>query len=261
MSRFPRKSIIILFVILVVTFLAHFPGLKNGFVNWDDPNSIASATIVNDSHTVVKSRGKGINCYIVDDFDNELSGYPEQVQKALKLNDLNFQRQRDSFFLVDKSAGEVGRQLNTVIDLEVIDRSLTHAKRRKNNYKTEVEYLEKDLEQEKEELEKQKQLQAQQEEIRRIKMPSGSQCFGLLEQRLGGSRMLVRCLDGKTRVCRIPGRLKRKIWIRDGDIVLVEPWELSGDTRGDVLFKYKPNQVRFLKQRGLLKGLEEEEEF
>ena len=105
------------------------------------------------------------------------------------------------------------------------------------------------------------QIQEVQEEIRRIKMPRGLQCFGLLEQRLGGSRMRVRCLDGKTRICRIPGRLKRRLWIRERDIVLVEPWELSGDKKGDVIFKYRPNQVKFLKTRGLLKGLEEEEEF
>ncbi len=113
----------------------------------------------------------------------------------------------------------------------------------------------------KEEQEKQRLLQQQQEEIRRIKMPRGNQSFGLLEQRLGGSRMRVRCLDGKTRICRIPGRLKRRLWIRDGDILLVEPWELSGDQKGDVIFKYKPNQVRFLKKKGLLKGLEEDDEF
>jgi translation initiation factor 1A len=113
----------------------------------------------------------------------------------------------------------------------------------------------------KETLEKQKFEQQQQEEIRRIMMPRGNQCFGLLEQRLGGSRMRVRCLDGKVRICRIPGRLKRRIWIRDGDILLIEPWELSGDEKGDVLFKYKPNQVHFLQKKGLLKGLEEDDEF
>lgn len=111
----------------------------------------------------------------------------------------------------------------------------------------------------KEEQEKQRRLEQQREEIRRIKMPRGNQTFGLLEQRLGGSRMRVRCLDGKTRICRIPGRLKRRLWIRDGDIVLVEPWELSGDERGDIIFKYRPNQARFLKNKGYLKGLEEEE--
>ncbi|MEK6835430.1 MAG: translation initiation factor IF-1A, partial [Nanoarchaeota archaeon] len=57
-----------------------------------------------------------------------------------------------------------------------------------------------------------------QEEIR-IKTPRGNQVLGLIEQRLGGSRMRVKCLDGKIRICRIPGRLKRKLWIREGDLL------------------------------------------
>ena len=74
-------------------------------------------------------------------------------------------------------------------------------------------------------------------EISRIKLPRPPQVFGVVEQRLGGSRMSVRCLDGKTRVCRIPGRLKRRLWVRQGDFVIVEPWELGGDDKGDVIFK------------------------
>jgi len=71
--------------------------------------------------------------------------------------------------------------------------------------------------------------------------------------------MKVRCMDGKNRICRIPGRLKRKLWVRDGDILLIEPWELGGDEKGDVLFKYKPIQVDFLRRRGLLKDMMKEE--
>ena len=44
----------------------------------------------------------------------------------------------------------------------------------------------------------------QQQEISRIKLPRGNQTLGILEQRVGASRMRVRCLDGKTRICRIP---------------------------------------------------------
>ena len=73
--------------------------------------------------------------------------------------------------------------------------------------------------------------------------------------------MKVRCLDGKNRICRIPGRLKRKLWVREDDIVLVEPWELSGDGKGDVLFKYKPLQVQFLRKKGYLRQLENVNEF
>ncbi|MBN1156682.1 translation initiation factor eIF-1A [Candidatus Woesearchaeota archaeon] len=98
-------------------------------------------------------------------------------------------------------------------------------------------------------------------DIRRTKLPRGNQTLGILEQRLGGSRTRVRCLDGKTRVCRIPGRLKRKLWVREGDILLIEPWELSGDDKGDVIFKYKPTQVDFLKKKGFLDKLQEMDEF
>ncbi len=99
------------------------------------------------------------------------------------------------------------------------------------------------------------------EDIRRVKLPRGNQVIGTLDQRLGASRMRVKCLDGKTRICRMPGRLKRKLWVREGDLVLVEPWELGGDEKGDVIFKYKQTQVAFLEKRGYLKKLEEFKEF
>lgn len=109
--------------------------------------------------------------------------------------------------------------------------------------------------------EEQAKQEALQQQIQRIMLPRGRQCFGLLEQRLGASRVRVRCLDGKTRVCRIPGRLKRRLWVRPGDIVIIEPWEYSGDEKGDVLYKYTPTQVQFLRRKGYLKQLDEFEEF
>src|SRR3989344_718101 len=100
-----------------------------------------------------------------------------------------------------------------------------------------------------------------QEEPIRVKLPRGNQVLGIIDQRLGGSRTRVRCLDGKTRICRIPGRLKRKLWIREGDILLIEPWEFEKDTRGDIIFKYKQTQIEWLKNKGFLKDLEIKEEF
>ncbi|AJF62512.1 MAG: Translation initiation factor 1A [archaeon GW2011_AR20] len=102
--------------------------------------------------------------------------------------------------------------------------------------------------------------QTQEQPEFRIKVPRNNEVLGFIEQRLGGSRMRVRCLDGKIRICRVPGRLKRKLWIREGDLLLIEPWEYDNE-KGDIIFKYQPNQVDWLKRKGYLKEGEIQEEF
>lgn len=97
----------------------------------------------------------------------------------------------------------------------------------------------------------------QPEEFVRVRLPRGKEILGILEQRLGGSRMMIKCLDGKQRNCRVPGRLKKKLWLREGDVVLVEPWEFDND-KGDVIFKYNPTQVQWLKRKGYLQEITNE---
>jgi len=99
------------------------------------------------------------------------------------------------------------------------------------------------------------------EEIQRVRLPRGEETMGLLLARLGGSRCKVQCLDGKERICRIPGRLKRMLWVRENDIVIVQPWEFGGDEKGDIIFKYRPAQAKFLRKKGYLDELESQDEF
>lgn len=98
--------------------------------------------------------------------------------------------------------------------------------------------------------------QNQQQEVIRVRLPRGKEVLGILEQRLGASRILVKCMDGKSRNCRVPGRLKKRLWLREGDVVIVEPWELDND-RGDVVFKYHPAQIQWLQRKGYLKEISE----
>ena|SRR3989344_3120384 len=85
----------------------------------------------------------------------------------------------------------------------------------------------------------------------RVRLPNGREVIGIISQRLGASRMNVSCMDGKTRNCRVPGRNRRGLWLREGDAIIIEPWEFD-DNKGDVLFKYTPNQVEKLKAMGKL---------
>lgn len=92
----------------------------------------------------------------------------------------------------------------------------------------------------------------------RVRLPRGKEVLGILESRLGASRMMVRCLDGKRRVCRIPGRLKRELWLREGDVIIVEPWDFGGEGKGDILYKYSLAAIEWLRRKGYLKTTEEE---
>ena len=85
----------------------------------------------------------------------------------------------------------------------------------------------------------------------RVKLPQGREVIGIIAQRCGGSRMLVSCMDGKTRNCKVPGRKRRGLWLKEGDAIIVEPWEFDND-KGEVLFKYTDNQVVKLKDMGKL---------
>jgi translation initiation factor 1A len=90
------------------------------------------------------------------------------------------------------------------------------------------------------------------EQLRRLRLPRESEVFGTVEQLLGASRMLVRCKDEKLRVSRIPGKMRRRIWVREGDIVIIRPWEVQGDKKGDVVWRYTKPQVARLVQQGLI---------
>ncbi|MEM3141580.1 MAG: translation initiation factor eIF-1A [Candidatus Pacearchaeota archaeon] len=98
---------------------------------------------------------------------------------------------------------------------------------------------------------KKKDKELQEPTVVRARMPKKNEVIGIIEQRLGGNKMMVLCLDEKKRNCRVPGRFKRELWLREGDVVLIEPWEFDNN-KGDIIFKYPNNQVEWLKQKGYI---------
>ncbi len=90
-------------------------------------------------------------------------------------------------------------------------------------------------------------------EVIRVRLPKEGEVLGVVEQLLGHARMRVKCLDGVTRLCRVPGKYLRRLWIRTGDLVLVKPWEIEKD-RGDIIYKYSKTQVEWLARKGYLKN-------
>lgn len=89
-------------------------------------------------------------------------------------------------------------------------------------------------------------------ELHELIVPSGSDVLGVCTKLLGFDRLLVKCQDGHERLCRIRGKMKRRVWIRLGDTVLVSPWDFQSDKRGDVFIRYTRGQVETLRRKGLL---------
>lgn len=89
------------------------------------------------------------------------------------------------------------------------------------------------------------------EEIEKVYMPKEGEVLGLVEQMFGFDRVRVRCKDGYVRNGRIRGKIRKRMWVREGDVVVVRPWSVQGDERGDIIYRYTRTQLEFLRRKGL----------
>ena len=51
-------------------------------------------------------------------------------------------------------------------------------------------------------------------------------------------------------MCSIPGRLKRRFWVKEGDLVIVKPWVVQSNQRGDIVWRYSIMDKELLRQKG-----------
>ena len=85
--------------------------------------------------------------------------------------------------------------------------------------------------------------------LKEIRLPENKEeLFGRVIKMMGGENLMVKCQDGIVRRGRIRGKLKRRVWIRDNDVVIIAPWDFGKEGRGDILWRYTLPQVEWLKQ-------------
>ncbi len=98
--------------------------------------------------------------------------------------------------------------------------------------------------------------QSEEEVPSRVKLPRKGELIGVVVQRLGGNKMEIRATDGKSRNGRVPGRFRRKFWLRPGDFVIIQIWE-SDDSKADIVYQYRGGQIGQLRKKGLLNSFKE----
>ena len=90
--------------------------------------------------------------------------------------------------------------------------------------------------------------------LKELVKPEQGELLGRVLKLTGGDLVIVKCSDGQTRVCRIRGKLKRRMWIRENDIVLVAPWDFD-NRKADILWRYIRAHADWLDANGYLKNI------
>ncbi|KAH6630225.1 hypothetical protein B0J18DRAFT_363772 [Chaetomium sp. MPI-SDFR-AT-0129] len=88
-------------------------------------------------------------------------------------------------------------------------------------------------------------------EKRELTFKEDGQEYAQVLKMLGNGRLEALCFDGVKRLGLIRGKLRKKIWINNGDIILVSLREYQ-DEKGDVILKYSADEARSLKAYGEL---------
>ncbi|KAI9475713.1 MAG: eukaryotic translation initiation factor 1A, Y-chromosomal [Benjaminiella poitrasii] len=75
--------------------------------------------------------------------------------------------------------------------------------------------------------------------------------YAQVTKMLGNGRVEAQCFDGVKRLALIRGKLRKKVWINQGDIVLLSLRDFQ-DEKADVIQRYNPDEARQLKSYGEL---------
>ena len=84
---------------------------------------------------------------------------------------------------------------------------------------------------------------------RELEYKEDGQEYAQVMRMLGNGRLDASCFDGTKRICHIRGKMRKKVWVGVGDIILVGLRDYQ-DGKCDVILKYTADEARLLKAYG-----------
>lgn len=111
--------------------------------NWlNNKSKYAEVAVTVDGVTVKRRKGQGKNAYKIDNgepFRAVREEVPVKVSEALQITDLNFTSQHATPLWFSLTPGQVSKELNQIVNLEIIDKTLTNIASRVRKVKAEEE--------------------------------------------------------------------------------------------------------------------------
>jgi translation initiation factor 1A len=92
----------------------------------------------------------------------------------------------------------------------------------------------------------------------RVYQPKLGEILGVVIRILGGNHIEVMSADGYRRTIRIPGKIRRRVWVKANDLVVIEPWYgMDEIKKGDLKYRYRPTEIiRLARNRRYIADLE-----
>ena len=111
------------------------------FIRYGATECLVKAVV--DGHTIERVKGKKNNSYILDGVEYKAlkTDVPEDVCKVLNIDKNNIQQQFDPIFWFSQTPGEVGKNLNQIVNLEIIDNVMYELQSKSKNAKAEIGVL------------------------------------------------------------------------------------------------------------------------
>lgn len=119
----------------------------DSFINWDSDKS--KVKLVVDDKRIVRTRSKSLNTYKLSGKEESYVAFgndvPKDIMEILNFSEINFQKQHTAPFWFCETAGEVSRQLNSIVNLDLIDSTLANIASEMRKSKAVIEITEEAL--------------------------------------------------------------------------------------------------------------------
>lgn len=89
---------------------------------------------------------------------------------------------------------------------------------------------------------------------RRTRTPKRNEgeMFAIVKKMHGTNQIKAVCEDGLERMCRITGKMKKRVWMREGDLIIIMLWDFQ-PIKADIKWRYTGGQKNFLEKMGYLR--------
>jgi len=181
---------------------------------------------------IIRVKTKQYNRYLIQEeldetelkFDAIKAEVPEEIQRALNMNEINLQQQLDTPFLLSDSPGEVGAHFNRIAHLDVIDRGIKNVQSWTRQIEQDIRSGESYLRQQQEELKNYDHLDKLEKDVEILE--SLEQQRGSLWQRIGQLQRLIRSIEEMESI------IERSSALLKGERQVVEALKLFEQRRG-----------------------------